>query len=206
MTKTLTRPQRRQIDIREPAAAGTARAAPSAATTVRPPSRAVAALRFGTGFVFLWAFFDKLFGFGYSTPGERAWLNGGSPTKGFLGNVDAGPFASVFRSIAGEWWVDWLFMLGLLGIGAALVLGVALRLTAASGTLLMALMWLAEWHPARFTSGGDPTGSTNPLVDYHVIYALALVALAVAAAGDRWGFGQAWKRLPFVRRHEGILS
>ena len=29
--------------------------------------------------------------------------------------------------------VDWLFMLGLLGIGVALILGVALRIAAASG-------------------------------------------------------------------------
>ena len=34
------------------------------------------------GFEFLWAFLDKTFGFGYATPAERAWINGGSPTKG----------------------------------------------------------------------------------------------------------------------------
>lgn len=56
------------------------------------------------------------------------------------------------------WWVDCLFMLGLLGIGAALVLGVAMRLTAASGTLLLALMWLAEWHPARTDRLDQPVG------------------------------------------------
>lgn len=151
----------------------------------------LAGLRVATGFVFLWAFFDKLLGLGYATPSERAWINGGSPTKGFLGNLDAGPFASTFRSIAGDWWVDWLFMLGLLGIGTAVVLGVGLRLAAVSGTVLMALMWIAEWHPARYTSAGDATSSTNPLVDYHVVYALALIVVAVTAAGNRWGFGRA---------------
>lgn len=166
----------------------------------------LAGLRVATGFVFLWAFFDKLLGLGYATPSERAWINGGSPTKGFLGNLDAGPFASTFRSIAGDWWVDWLFMLGLLGIGTAVVLGVGLRLAAVSGTVLMALMWIAEWHPARYTSAGDATSSTNPLVDYHVVYALALIVVAVTAAGNRWGFGRAWARLPFVRRHASVLS
>ena len=41
-------------------------------------------LRLALGVEFLWAFVDKLFGLGYSTPSARAWLNGGSPTKGFL--------------------------------------------------------------------------------------------------------------------------
>jgi len=174
--------------------------------TPSAPSGWLAGLRIATGFVFLWAFFDKLLGLGYSTPSERAWINGGSPTKGFLGSIDAGPFASTFRSMAGDWWVDGLFMLGLLAIGVAVVLGIGLRLAAVSGTLLLALMWIAEWHPARFTSGGESTGSTNPLIDYHVIYALALIVVAVTAAGNRWGLGRAWARLPFVRRHATVLS
>jgi len=175
-------------------------------TTRAAPSGWLAGLRIATGFIFLWAFFDKLLGLRYSTPWERAWVNGGSPTEGFLGSIDAGPFASTFRSMAGDWWVDWLFMLGLLGIGVALVAGIGLRLAAAAGTLLMALMWVAEWHPARWTSAGEATGSTNPLVDYHVIYALVLIVLAVTAAGHRWGFGEAWARLPVVRRHRSVLS
>ena len=44
---------------------------------------------------------------------------GGSPTKGFLSSVDVGPFTTAFHAIAGTWWADWLFMLGLLGVGVA---------------------------------------------------------------------------------------
>jgi thiosulfate dehydrogenase (quinone) large subunit len=40
--------------------------------------------------------------------------------------------------------------------------------------------------------------STNPIVDYHIIYALALIALAVTFAGRTWGLGRPWARLPFV--------
>lgn len=194
----ITRPPRsRPVDLRVEAS----RPEPAQ----RAPSGWLAALRVGVGSVFLWAFADKLFGFGYSTPSERAWLNGGSPTKGFLSNVDVGPFAGFFRDIAGNVVVDWLFMLGLLGIGAAVLSGVALRLAAASGTLLMALMWAAEWHPARFTGAGEATGSTNPLVEYHVVYALALIVVAVTYAGDRFGLGRRWAQLPFVRRHASVL-
>ena len=198
MATTLTRPSRNERQV-VPAPRST-----DARTRAAPGW--LAGLRIVTGSVFLWAFVDKLFGLGYSTPSERAWINGGSPTKGFLGNLDAGPLASTFRSIAGDWWVDWLFMLGLLGIGVAVIAGIAMRLAAASGALLMALMWLAEWHPARWTSAGEPTGSTNPLVDYHVVYALVLVVLAVTAAGARFGLGEAWARLRVVRKYRTVLS
>lgn len=62
-----------------------------------------------------------------------------------------------------------------------------------------------EWHPARYTSAGEPTMSTSPLVEYHGVYALALIVFAVTAAGDRWGLGRAWRRLPFVRRYTAVL-
>ena len=81
-------------------------------------AKALAVLRIATGLIFLWAFLDKLFGLGYATPGAKAWIAGGSPTKGFLSSVDVGPFTTAFHAIAGTWWADWLFMLGLLGVGA----------------------------------------------------------------------------------------
>ncbi|RKE05058.1 DoxX family membrane protein [Streptomyces sp. TLI_171] len=161
--------------------------------------RALAAARVALGSVFLWAFLDKMFGLGYSTKSAGAWVEGGSPTKGFLSHVAAGPLRSTFHAWAGQPWVDWLFMLGLLGIGAALVAGVALRPAALSGTLLLAMMWAAEWPPARHLAGGAPSGSTNPLVDYHLLYALLLVVLAAAQAGDCWGLGRWWAALPVVR-------
>ncbi|MFC5822105.1 hypothetical protein ACFPUY_44090, partial [Nonomuraea harbinensis] len=34
--------------------------------------------RISIGWVFLWAFLDKTFGWGFATPAERAWINGGS--------------------------------------------------------------------------------------------------------------------------------
>jgi thiosulfate dehydrogenase [quinone] large subunit len=161
-------------------------------TAGRPGRIAIAALRVSLGLVFLWAFLDKTFGLGYATPSERAWISGGSPTNGFLSHVAVGPFESAFQSIAGTWWADWLFMLGLLSIGVALVLGVALRLTAAAGTVMMVLMWAAEWPLAQFTSGGAATGSSHPFMDYHLIYALSMIVLAVIGAGRYFGLGRWW--------------
>jgi len=96
-------------------------------------------------------------------------------------------------------------MAGLLGIGLALSFGIGLRIAAVSGTLMLLGMWAAEWPLAKVTSAGEPSMSTNPLVDYHIIYALALIALAVTYAGHTWGLGRRWARLPFVNRHRWLI-
>ncbi|MFI6347372.1 hypothetical protein [Streptomyces sp. NPDC050560] len=164
-------------------------------------ARAAAVARIVLGLVFLWAFLDKTFGWGYATPSSGAWVNGGSPAKGFLGGVSAGPFESMFHSWAGQVWVDWLFMLGLLGVGLAFLAGIALRPAAVAGTVMMAFMWAAEWPPASHLSDGSPSMSSNPVIDYHLVYAVLLIALAIAAAGRTWGLGGLWQQLPLVRRN-----
>jgi len=153
----------------------------------------LAATRLALGFTFLWAFLDKTFGLGFATPAAKAWVNGGSPTKGFLGNVE-GPFAGFYQSFAGAGWANWLFMIGLLGIGLALMLGVAMRIAAVAGVTLLVLMWTAVL----------PI-TTNPFLDYHLTDALVLVVLALTAAGKTLGFGRAWEKIPFVHNH-GILK
>ncbi|MFF1680097.1 hypothetical protein ACFVYG_29165 [Streptomyces sp. NPDC058256] len=182
--------------------ASASESAVSAATgTQTARAYAFASLRLLTGFAFLWAFLDKTFGFGYATPSGKGWIDGGSPTMGFLSGVAAGPMESTFHSWAGDTWANWLFMAGLLGVGLALIGGIALRLAALAGTAMMALMWIAEWPPAKHLSDGSASMSTNPFVDYHVIYAVVLIALALAAAGDTWGVGKLWAKLPFVRNN-----
>lgn len=50
----------------------------------RAARASLALLRLATGWIFLWAFLDKTFGLGFSTPIDRAWINGGTPSQGFL--------------------------------------------------------------------------------------------------------------------------
>ena len=147
----------------------------------------LAATRVLIGFVFLWAFFDKLLGLGFSTPTERAWINGGSPTTGYLGNLD-GMFGSFFNQLAGVTIVDWLFMLGLLGVGAGLVLGIAMRLSVIAGSAMLFLMWLAAL----------PL-TTNPLVDDHIVYIAALAVLGFGYSLQRLSLGHKWRALSFVK-------
>ena len=170
--------------------AGAAVTGTPAETTAQKATRYVlAGLRLALGWVFLWAFLDKLFGLGFATPDKNAWINGGSPTKGFLGNAVTGPFEGIYHSIAGAAWADWLFMLGLAGIGIALLAGIGMRLAAAAGALLLVLMWTAVLPPEN-----------NPFMDDHLIYAVVLLLLALTAAGDTLGLGKAWAKLPLVQR------
>src|SRR3954454_15763284 len=174
-------------------------------TLTHAAAQALAVLRISTGFVFLWAFLDKTFGFGYATPSAKAWINGGSPTKGFLSSVDVGPFQGFFHTIAGDTWTNWAFMLGLAGIGIALILGIGIRIAAGAAVTMMAMMWAAEWPFAQNTAAGKPSGSSNPVTDYHFIYAITTVVLALTYAGHTWGLGRQWPNLPIVQKPRWLI-
>ncbi len=188
-----------------PARSARATTAQGATTAIGLRETAIALLRVGTGFAFLWAFFDKTFGWNYSTPSSRAWIHGGSPTKGFLSSVDTGPWQSMFHAWAGKQWADWLFMIGLAGIGLALILGIGLRVAAVTGTVLVAFMWFAVFPPAQHAADGSLTGSSNPFLDEHVMFALAFLTIAAFGVGSRLGFGAMWKKVPFVEKHRSLL-
>lgn len=70
---------------------------------------------------------------------------------------------------------------------------------------MMLLMWAAEWPLDQHTSAGQPSGSTNPLIEYHIIYALALIVLAANYAGNTWGLGRAWAKLPIIRQNRWLI-
>ena len=72
--------------------------------------RVLAVLRIMFGFYFLWAFLDKTFGLGWATTSENAWINGGSPTEGYLSGVvddPNTPFQGLFETFLGQTWADW---------------------------------------------------------------------------------------------------
>lgn len=160
-----------------------------------------AATRISIGWVFLWAFLDKALALGFSTGrdaatgvvdrfGDAAWINGGSPTEGFLTFGTKGPLAEFYQSFAGASWANWLFMVGLAGIGIALIAGVAMRIAAVSGATMLVFMWSAALPPEN-----------NPFMDDHIVYALVLVGLALIGAGKTLGLGARWETIPFVQRH-----
>jgi thiosulfate dehydrogenase [quinone] large subunit len=149
--------------------------------------------RISIGTIFAWAFVDKLFGLGHATPAARSWLDGGSPTNGFLSH-STGPFSGIFKGMAGSTFIDWLFMLGLLGIGMALLLGIGSRFAAVAGSLLLVLMWAAALPPEN-----------HIFMDDHLIYALVLTGLALVGAGRTIGLGGWWSRTRLATRYPWLV-
>jgi thiosulfate dehydrogenase [quinone] large subunit len=182
-------------------ATGVAEVAVPETTSQRWTRYVAATARLSLGFTFLWAFVDKMFALGFATGkdaatgavdyfGPAAWINGGSPTEGFLTFGTKGPLADFYGALAGNPVVDTIFMIGLLGIGLALTLGVGMRIAAGSGVLMLLMMWSAALLP-----------DNNPFIDDHIIYALVLVLLALIGAGKTWGLGKQWEKLPIVQRN-----
>ena len=165
-------------------------------------ARALATLRIAFGITFLWAFLDKTFALGFHTGydqegnldrfGDAAWINGASPTEGFLSFAipEDNPFKGFFNGLAGSAVVDWLFMLGLLGIGVTLLLGVGMRIGAAAGAAMYAFMYAASL-PLE----------NNPVVDDHLVGIIVMAVLALGAAGTTWGLGHWWNRTEVVENH-----
>jgi thiosulfate dehydrogenase [quinone] large subunit len=148
-----------------------------------------AVTRLCMGWLFLWPFLDKMFGLGHESASADAWVNGGNPTEGFLSGA-VGPFAGIYHSIAGAGTVNVLFMAGLFGIGAALLLGIAMRPACIAGATMVLLMWSAVLPPEN-----------NLFMDDHIIYALLLIGLAAVGAGNTLGLGKRWARTGLVRRY-----
>ena len=147
------------------------------------------AIRMVLGLVFLWAFIDKVFGLGFATETDKAWLNGGSPAAGFLEFGTSGPFASMYQSMAGNPFVDWLYMLGLFGIGLALLFGIGVKIASYSGALMMLLIWLAVLPPEH-----------HPFIDEHILYALVLIWMSRLNQANLVGLGGWWSKLQFVQK------
>ena len=150
-----------------------------------------ALLRISLGWIFLWAFVDKLFGLGFATASDKSWLAGSSPTAGFLQFGTKGPFASLYQLLMGSTVVDWLFMIGLLLIGLALFTGIGVKIAGYAGASLMILMYTAGFIPPEH----------NPFLDEHIIYAIILVGLTFTEAGKVFGFGRWWSKTKLVKKH-----
>jgi thiosulfate dehydrogenase [quinone] large subunit len=172
----------------------------STAAATHLAARVAAVLRIGFGLTFLWAFADKVFALGFHTGydqtgaldrfGDAAWINGGSPTEGFLKFGADGPFKGFYNSIGGTVWADTLFMAGLLGIGLALTLGIGMRLATGAGVLMYVLMFTVVLPPEN-----------NPILDDHLIGAATLVLLGLLSAGRTWGLGARLEKTELVRRY-----
>jgi thiosulfate dehydrogenase (quinone) large subunit len=152
--------------------------------------RSLAVARIATGWIFLWSFIDKMFGMGFSTERADAWINGGSPAYGYLEFGTSGPLAPMFQAMAGSTIVDVLYMVAMLGMGLALMLGIGLRVNAVLGSVIVTMMWAGSLPPEN-----------NPFFTYHLLYAILFVVFALGAVGHIWGLGRKWQELAIVQRN-----
>jgi len=160
-----------------------------------------ALMRVTLGATFMWAFFDKLIGLGFATCRDevsgqisvmcsKSWIEGGSPTLGFLKFASKGPFAELYQSLAGNPLIDFLFMSGLLLIGGALILGIGMKIATVTGSVLVIMMYSAVLPPAN-----------NPILDEHIVYLLILIGLFSTNNRQVWGLGKWWAKQPLVKKY-----
>ena len=131
-------------------------------------------LRISMGWVIFWAFIDKLFGLGFATKFDQSWLSGSSPTLGFLKFATKGPFVDFYRSIAGNPIIDWLFMMGLLGVGVTLLFGIFTKFGSGVGILMLVLMYTAGFLPPV----------NNPFLDEHIVFIIIMTGLIFTSASQ----------------------
>ncbi|MDH5401593.1 MAG: hypothetical protein OEY49_03800 [Candidatus Heimdallarchaeota archaeon] len=152
-------------------------------------------LRILIGWQFLWASIDKIFGLGYATKSEKAIINGGKATYGFLYMGQEGkPLAWLFQPMAGHWLTEFLFIFGLFAIGVCLILGIGMRVAGYSGALMMFLMYLASLPLTN-----------NPFVDDHLIEMFVFIVFAHTKVGHYIGLGSYWENLDIVKKNPVLV-
>jgi len=82
-----------------------------------------------------------------------------------------------------------LFMLALLAIGLAWILGVGQRIAGYAGALLMIMLWSTNLPPAN-----------NPIVDEHIVYLIVFLAMTLVKPGKWLGLGKWWANIKLVKR------
>lgn len=147
-------------------------------------------LRLMMSWTFLWTFLTNTFGLGFGVSSQKSWLNGNSPTFGFLKFGTKGYFGSFYQSLAGNPIIDWVFMIGVLLIGLALLLGIGVRIASYAGVLFFVLIYTSSFMPPEH----------NPFLDEHIYYMVLLLAFTVVDAGEYLGFGGWWSKTKLVQR------
>ena len=148
----------------------------------------LAILRIAIGLLFLWPFFDKMFGLGFATPHGSGVIDGESPSS-FVVYVTDGLLKDFYNSLAGNSFVDFMMMAALLLIGISLVFGIASKLGTIGAVMFFAVMYTLVLPP-----------TDNPMIDDHIIMILAMLVVYFFGGFEKISFFQKWKDLFLVKR------
>lgn len=128
-----------------------------------------------------------LFGWFMTFAGLEKVLDPTWTAKGFLLGAKTFPaFYAWFAEPMNTWWVDPLNAWGITLIGIALLLGVAVRPAAWAGAVLMILYY--------FPQNIFPAVPHGYIVEEHLIYATALILIAVFPQAQQFGLGNMLRR------------
>ena len=163
-------------------------------------AKGLAALRILLGGGFLFAGLEKVFDFAGS---GKAFTSAGFLQFGSLGTLPGSdpktvvnPTHDLWVSIAGNPGlisvINWLVVVGELGIGIALILGIAVRFAGVMGAILMAFITVAAW---SFANG--PFNET-------VLYTAVALYLAYASAGLYYGLDAVIEKTEIVTHRPAL--
>jgi thiosulfate dehydrogenase (quinone) large subunit len=115
--------------------------------------------------------------------GAQILLTPGWSASGFLLGAKTFPaFYAWFALPMNGWWVNPLNSWGITLIGAALILGVGVRVASWAGALMMILYYFPHY--------AFPIVPYGYIVEEHIIYAAAFVLFAVWPAAEWFGLGR----------------
>jgi len=91
--------------------------------------------------------------------------------------------------------LDVVIMIAFLLIGLTLILGIGMKIFTAAGALLFFFMYISLFPLVT-------PYSNNPILDEHLIYIFALMAIQMTDAGDYLGLGKWWKEQSIVKKFQ----
>lgn len=138
-------------------------------------------LRLGLGWLFFYAGLTKLLNPSWSAAGYL----GNAKTFPWLYEWLASPTVLPVTNFLNEW--------GLTLIGAALILGIAVRFSSILGAVMMFLYYLP-------TLDFPYPNAHALIVDEHIVYLFAFLVLAGFRAGHVWGLGAWCAKCPWVSK------
>ncbi len=138
-------------------------------------------LRFAMAFLFLYAAWSK-------------WIVPDWSASGYL-QYASGPFATWFKSLAGNTFVDMLVVYGEFLIGLSFLSGLFMKPAAFFGVVMMMLFYVSSW----------VSNTSHGFVSQHVIYALVCGLFLFGEFGHWYGLDYFVSKMKFVQSRTWLL-
>jgi len=109
---------------------------------------------------------------------------------GYL-QASTGPFAEIFKAMAGNYLVDILNMYGLTLVGIALILGIVVRF-ASFWAIVMMILYYFSWFKQNTAYG---------LIDEHIVYSFVFIVFISIGIGRYIGLDKYLENLNIIQKY-----